>query len=143
MLRYAAITGWGHCLPEQVVTNKDLEARLATSDEWIHSRTGIRARRVAGPDETTSSLCTAAARRALARANMPAGQLDLVVCATTTPDHLLPNTGSIIQQRLGATGAGAFDINAACSGFVYALAVGSQFIRTGTLNRVLVVAGET
>jgi 3-oxoacyl-[acyl-carrier-protein] synthase-3 len=143
MLRYAAITGWGHSLPERVVTNKDLEARIATSDEWIHSRTGIRERRIAGPGETTSSLCTAAARRALACANLPAAQLDLVICASTTPDHLLPNTGSVIQQRLGATHAGAFDINAACSGFLYALATGSQFIRTGALSRVLVVGGET
>jgi 3-oxoacyl-[acyl-carrier-protein] synthase-3 len=143
MLRYAAITGWGHCLPEGVVTNHDLAERIDTTDEWVWTRTGIRERRIAGPGETTSSLCTAAARRALACANLPAAQLDLVICATTTPDSPLPNTGSIVQQRLGATQAGAFDINAACSGFVYALAVGTQFIRAGALNRVLVVGGET
>ncbi len=143
MLRYAAITGWGHCLPEGVVTNHDLAARIDTSDEWIWTRTGIRERRIAAPGETTSSLCTTAARRALACANLPAAQLDLVICASTTPDHLLPNTGSIVQQRLGASRAGAFDLNAACSGFVYALAVGAQFIRAGALNRVLIVAGET
>jgi 3-oxoacyl-[acyl-carrier-protein] synthase-3 len=143
MLRYAAITGWGHSLPERVVTNHDLAARIDTDDEWIRSRTGIRERRIAGPGETTSSLCTTAARRALACANLPAAQLDLVICATTTPDHLLPNTGSVVQQRLGAAQAGAFDLNAACSGFVYALAIGAQFIRTGALNRVLIVSGET
>jgi 3-oxoacyl-[acyl-carrier-protein] synthase III len=143
MLRYAAITGWGHCLPDRVVTNHDLAGRIDTSDEWIWTRTGIRERRIAGPGDTTSSLCTTAARRALTCANLPASQVDLVICASTTPDHLLPNTGSIVQQRIGATQAGAFDLNAACSGFVYALAVGSQFIRAGALNRVLVVAGET
>ncbi len=142
-MRYAAITGWGHCLPDRVVSNKDLESRIDTTDEWIWTRTGIRERRVAGPGETTASLCTAAARRALACANLPAAALELVICATTTPDHLLPNTGSVIQQRLGAVQAGAFDVNAACTGFVYALAIAAQFIRTGTLERVLVVAGET
>jgi len=143
MSRYAAITGWGHCLPERVVTNKDLESRINTSDEWIWKRTGIRERRIAGPGETTSSLCTAAARRALTCANLPAAKLDLVICATTTPDHLLPNTACVVQQRLGASQAGAFDVNAACTGFVYALAVGAQFLRAGTLERVLVVGGET
>src|SRR4051794_15110475 len=113
MVRYAAITGWGHCLPEVVVSNHDLAERIDTNDEWIWTRTGIRERRVAGPGETTSSLCTAAARRALACADLAAAQLDLVICATTTPDSPLPNTGSIVQQRLGATQAGAFDVNAA------------------------------
>jgi 3-oxoacyl-[acyl-carrier-protein] synthase-3 len=143
MSRYAAITGWGHCLPERVLTNKELESRIDTSDEWIRTRTGIRERRVAGPGETTASLCTAAARRALARAALAPADLDLVICATTTPDHLLPNTGSAVQQRLGAAHAGAFDLNAACTGFVYALTVGTQFIRAGALERVLVVGGET
>jgi 3-oxoacyl-[acyl-carrier-protein] synthase-3 len=143
MSRYAAITGWGHCLPERVLTNKDLESRIDTSDEWIRTRTGIRERRVAGPGETTASLCVAAARRALAGAALAPAELDLVICATTTPDHLLPNTGSAVQQRLGAARAGAFDLNAACTGFVYALTVGAQFIRAGALERVLVVGGET
>jgi 3-oxoacyl-[acyl-carrier-protein] synthase-3 len=143
MMRYAAITGWGHSVPERVVTNKDLEARIDTTDEWIWTRTGIRERRIASADETTSSLCIKAARRALTCANLSADRLDLVICATTTPDHLLPNTGSLIQQRLGATRAGAFDINAACTGFLYGLSVGTQFIRAGTLKHVLVVGGET
>ncbi len=139
----AAITGWGHYLPERVLTNKELEARIATTDEWITTRTGIRERRIAGSGETTSTLCTVAARQALARAALPADAVDLVICATTTPDQLLPNTASIVQQRLGAARAGAFDVNAACTGFLCALSVATQFIRTGTLERVLVVAGET
>jgi 3-oxoacyl-[acyl-carrier-protein] synthase-3 len=143
MIRYAAITGWGHCLPERVLANEELGSALATSDEWIRTRTGIRERRIAGPGETTSSLCVAAARRALVRARLPAAAVDLVICATTTPDHLLPNTGSVVQQRLGAARAGAFDVNAACTGFVYALAVAAQFIQAGSCDRVLVVAGET
>jgi 3-oxoacyl-[acyl-carrier-protein] synthase-3 len=143
MPRHAAITGWGHCLPERVLTNKDLEARVDTTDEWIWTRTGIRERRVAGPGETTSSLCTTAARRALTCAGLPASNLDLVICATTTPDQLLPATGCVVQRRLGADRAGAFDVNAACTGFVYGLAVASQFIQTGTCERVLVVGGET
>ena len=103
MLRYAAITGWGHCLPDRIVTNKDLESRLDTTDEWIKTRTGISERRIAGPDETTSTLGTTAAHRALICANLAASQVDLVICATTTPDHVVPNTGSLIQQRIGAT----------------------------------------
>ena len=140
--RYPAITGWGHYLPERALTNQELASQVETSDEWVRSRTGIRERRIASPGETTSSLCALAAQRALACARLPASKLDLVVCATTTPDHLLPNTGALVQQRLGATEAGAFDVNAACTGFVYALAVGSQFILAGTYERVLVVAGE-
>jgi len=143
MQRYAAITGWGHCLPDKVVTNKDLEALVDTNDEWIRTRTGISERRIASTGETTSSLCVLAARQALACARLPAARLDLVVCATTTPDHLVPNTGSVVQQELGAVGAGAFELNAACTGFVYALAVATQFIKAGASNRILVVCGET
>jgi 3-oxoacyl-[acyl-carrier-protein] synthase-3 len=143
MPRHAAITGWGHCLPERILTNKDLETLVDTTDEWIRTRTGIRERRVAGPGETTSSLCTAAAQQALACAGLPASSLDLVICATTTPDQPLPATGCVVQRRLGADRAGAFDVNAACTGFVYGLAIGSQFIQTGACQRVLVVGGET
>jgi 3-oxoacyl-[acyl-carrier-protein] synthase-3 len=139
----AAITGWGHYVPERALTNAELESRIGTTDEWIRTRTGIQERRIAGSEETTSTLCTAAARRALSRAALPAGAVDLVICATTTPDQLLPNTASLIQQRLGAGRAGAFDVNAACTGFLCALAIASQFIRAGTFERVLVVGGET
>jgi 3-oxoacyl-[acyl-carrier-protein] synthase-3 len=143
MGRYAAITGWGHCVPDRILTNAELAVRIDTSDEWIRTRTGISERRIAGPADTTASLCTAAARCALDCAELPAAALDLVICATTTPDHFLPNTGSIVQQRLGACHAGAFDVNAACTGFVYALAAGAQFLRAGAMQRVLVVGGET
>src|SRR5262245_42212785 len=139
----AAISGWGHYLPDGVLTNQDLERMVATSDEWIRTRTGIQQRRVAGAGETTSMMCTRAARMALDRAGLFARDLDLIICATTTPDHLLPGTGCLVQRKLGADGAGAFDLNSACSGFLYGLAVGSQFIEAGTCRRVLVVAGET
>ncbi|MDQ3854819.1 MAG: ketoacyl-ACP synthase III [Chloroflexota bacterium] len=143
MPRFAALTGWGHYVPEKVLTNHDLESMVDTNDEWIRTRTGIRERRIAGPEETTASMCTAAAKQALERARMDAIDLDLVICATTTPDHLLPATGCLVQHNIGAPNAGAFDLNTACSGFVYALVVGSQFIQSGVYDRVLVVAGET
>lgn len=139
----AAITGWGHYLPERVLSNRDLEQLVATSDEWIRTRTGIQERRVAGPSETTSVMCIRAARKALERAELLAQDLDLIICATTTPDHLLPGTGCIVQRRLGADGAGAFDLNSACTGFLYAFTVATQFIQSGCYRRVLVVAGET
>ncbi|MBM4072392.1 MAG: ketoacyl-ACP synthase III [Planctomycetes bacterium] len=139
----AAITGWGHYLPERILSNQDLEKMVATSDEWIRTRTGIQERRVAGPSETTSVMCTRAARLALDRAGLFAQDIDLIICATTTPDHLLPGTGCLVQRKLGADNAGAFDLNSACTGFLYALSVASQFIQAGTSRRVLVVAGET
>jgi 3-oxoacyl-[acyl-carrier-protein] synthase-3 len=143
MLRYAAITGWGSYLPERVLTNADLEALVDTSDAWIRTRTGIRERRVAAPGEATASMCAAAARRALERARLDPADLDLVICASTTPDRLMPATGCLVQAQIGATRAGAFDLNAACSGFLYGLTVGSQCVRSGACERVLVAAGET
>jgi 3-oxoacyl-[acyl-carrier-protein] synthase-3 len=142
-LRYAGITGWGYYTPEKVLTNRELEELIETSDEWIRKRTGISERRIAAADETTSSMCTMAALRALERAELASAALDLVICATTTPDHLLPPTGCLVQERLGAVHAGAFDVNAACSGFLYGLVAGSQFIQAGVCDRVLVLGGET
>jgi 3-oxoacyl-[acyl-carrier-protein] synthase-3 len=139
----AAISGWGWFSPTRVLTNRDLEALIDTNDEWIRSRTGVAERRLAGPDDTTASMGLRAARQALAEARLAPGDLDLVICTTTTPDYLLPATACLIQQQLGADRAGAFDVNAACSGFVYALSIGSQFIQAGTCKRVLVVASET
>src|SRR5581483_2226763 len=115
MKQRAAITGWGWYSPKQVLTNDVLAQRIDTSDHWVRSRTGIRQRHVAGPGETTSSMGLAAARQALAESQLDADDLDLVVCTTTTPDHLLPSSACLIQQRLGAGRAGAFDLNAACS----------------------------
>jgi 3-oxoacyl-[acyl-carrier-protein] synthase-3 len=143
MFRNAAVTGWGSYTPARVLTNKDLEALVDTSDEWIRERTGIRERRIAGPGETTATMCVAAAEQALGRAGLDARDLGLVICASTTPDHLLPATACLVQRRLGAARAGAFDLNAACTGFVCALVTADQFIRCGTCDRILVVAGET
>ena len=143
MEQNAAISGWGWYSPAQVVTNRDLQERVGTTDDWVRTRTGIRERRLAGPGETTATMSVRAARQALAAAGLSPRDLDLIVCATTTPDHLLPATACLVQQQLGADRAGAFDLNAACSGFLYGLAAGTQFIRAGTCRRVLVVAGET
>ncbi len=116
---------------------------VETSDEWIRARTGIAERRLATEGETTTSMAVVAAQRALERARMDAIDLDLVICASTTPDYLLPAASCIVQERLGAGNAGAFDLNTACTGFLYALVTASQFIRAGTYDRVLVVAAET
>ncbi|MBI2806391.1 MAG: ketoacyl-ACP synthase III [Planctomycetes bacterium] len=139
----AAITGWGWYSPAQVLSNHDLEKLVDTNDAWIQSRTGIRERRIAGPNETTSTMGTIAARQALEEAELSARDLDLIICATTTPDHLIPATACLIQRNLGANHAAAFDLNTACSGFLYALATGTQFIQAGGARRILIVAGET
>src|SRR5438105_1922285 len=113
----AAVTGWGSYSPEQILTNQDLEALVATSDSWIRARTGIRERHLAGPGETTSSMGLAAAQAALASAALDPMDIDLIICASTTPDFLLPASACLIQQQLKCERAGAFDLNAACSGF--------------------------
>ncbi len=138
-MRYAAITGWGKYLPERVVTNDDLAKVVDTSDEWIRSRTGIAERRIAAETETSVSMAVAAAVEACTVAGIDPSELDLIVTATYTPDQFMPSVASLVQHELGATGAGAFDLNAACSGFVYALATGSQFVRSGAMSKVLVV----
>jgi 3-oxoacyl-[acyl-carrier-protein] synthase-3 len=141
-MRNAAITGWGMAVPERVLTNADLERMVDTSDEWIVSRTGIKERRVVGPNDSTTSLSVAAARQALERAGLGADELDLIVVATCTPDQFLVSQACLVQAELGGS-AGAFDLGAACSGFVYALAVGSQFVQTGCYDRVLVIGADT
>ena len=138
----AAVTGWGWYSPAQVLSNHDLEKLVDTNDQWIFTRTGIRERRVAGPGETSSSMGTIAARQALEEAELAAADLDLIICATTTPDQLLPATACLIQRHLGADRAAAFDLNAACTGFLYALATATQFIQAGAAKRVLIVAAE-
>jgi 3-oxoacyl-[acyl-carrier-protein] synthase-3 len=142
MLRFAALTGWGAFVPEKVLTNQDLEALVDTNDEWIRSRTGIVERRLAGPSDSVVSMATAASRQALARARLAPEDLDLVIAANTAPDQLLPATSCLVHHHLGATRAGTFDINSACTGFLAALVVGTQFIQAGTYSRVLVVASE-
>lgn len=131
-----------HYAPEQIVTNKDLEAKLDTTDEWIRSRTGIQERRVASDDETTATLGTVAACRVLEKSGCTAEELDLIVVATMTPDSILPALACRIQAALGAKNAGAFDVNIACSGFAYALAVGCSYVTSGMAKRVLVVGAD-
>ncbi|HEY2444399.1 MAG TPA: beta-ketoacyl-ACP synthase III [Rhizomicrobium sp.] len=137
------VIGLGACLPETVMTNADLAARIETSDEWIVSRTGIRRRHIARPGETTASLAFDAARAALADAKLGAEALDLVVVATTTPDETFPAVATNIQARLGMNRGAAFDVQAVCSGFIYALAVADNFIRLGQAKNVLVIGAET
>lgn len=142
--RYAQIVGWGMALPERVVTNDDLARMVDTSDEWIRSRTGIQERRMAtSPKESTATLAVQAAREALRVADVPASALDLVICATTSPEHLCPSTACLVQDALGAKRAGAFDLNAACSGFVYALAQARGVVLAGDADYVLVIGAET
>jgi 3-oxoacyl-[acyl-carrier-protein] synthase-3 len=134
--------GWGTAVPARRVTNDDLAAYLDTSDEWITERSGIRERRWAGPGESTGPLSVAAARRALAHAGLEATDLDAIVVATTTPDRPMPSTAADVAAALGTT-AGAFDVNAACAGFVYALVVASGLVSAGAAGTVLVVGADT
>lgn len=139
---HAGILGVGLAVPDRILTNVDLEQMVDTSDEWIVSRTGIRERHICGPGEFTSTLGTAAARRALESAGKRAEDVDLIVCATTSGDYPWPATACLIQNELGATRAAAFDLSAACSGFVYALEAGAGFVRGG-MGCVLVIGADT
>ena len=130
-------------MPEKVLTNADFEKFLDTSDEWITQRTGIKERRVVSDGQSSATLGTEAARKALAAAGVEPAELDLIICATVSPDMILPATACFIQKSLGAVDVAAFDVSAACSGFIYGLAIGSQFIQTGCYRRILVVATDT
>ena len=141
--QYARITGWGMYVPERILTNHDLEQMVDTNDEWIVSRTGIRERRIVGEGETTVSMSLAAGQEALDKAGLRAADLDLIIVATSTPDYLCPSASSILQHRLGAKNAAAFDLVAGCTGFVYGLVTANQFIQSGFYQRVLVVGAET
>ena len=138
-----AITGIGAAVPRKVMTNLDFEKFLDTSDEWITQRTGIKERRVAGDGETTVTLSVEAARKALDNAGLKPADLDLIICATVSPDMILPASACFIQKELGAGDIPAFDVSAACCGFIYGLSIANQFIATGTYKRVLLVAGDT
>jgi len=140
---FSRIAGTGSYLPEKVLTNDDLSKIVDTTDEWIASRTGIRERHVAAEGETTGDLAYHAAMRAMEAAGVEAAELDLIVLGTTTPDLIFPSTACLLQHRLGANGCPAFDVNAACSGFIYALTVADKFIRSGAAKTVLVVGAET
>ena len=142
-MTYAHIVGWGKYVPPKVMTNHDLAKIVDTSDEWIVPRTGIRERRIAGPKETTFTMGYAAAREALEKADILPTEVGLIICATATPEHTFPSTASLIQDALGATQAGAFDLSAGCAGFVYGLSLGSQVIQGGGHKVVLIVGSET
>lgn len=138
----ARIIGTGAYLPERRLTNQELERTVDTSDRWIVERTGIRERRIAAPEEATSDLAAAAGRQALSASGVAASSLELIIVATATPDMLFPSTACLVQERLGAKQAFAFDLSAACTGFLYALAVADQYIRAGTYRTVLVIGAE-
>lgn len=137
------IIATGSFVPEKLLTNRDLERMVDTSDEWILERTGIRERHIASKDEATSDIAAGAARQALKSAGLKAKDLDLIIVATCTPDMFFPSTACLVQHKIGATNAAAFDMNAACSGFLYGLSVADKFIQTGTFKRALVIGAET
>ena len=140
--RHSRIAGTGRYLPERILTNDDLAQRVATNDEWIRTRTGIRQRHIAADGEQTSDLALAAARKALAAAALSVEDLDLIVVATTTPDVVFPSTACILQAKLGARGGPAFDVQAVCSGFVYALAIADRMVAGGLARNALIVGAE-
>ncbi|GIL11879.1 MAG: 3-oxoacyl-[acyl-carrier-protein] synthase 3 [Chloroflexota bacterium] len=140
---YAHIVGWGMAVPDSVLTNAHLEAIVETSDEWIRTRTGIRERRIASERDSTTSLGLKAAQRALDVADMQPTEIDLIIVATSTPENIFPSTASLIQHSLGAVKAGAFDLSAACSGFVYGVDMAAQSIKSGSIQSALVIGTET
>jgi 3-oxoacyl-[acyl-carrier-protein] synthase-3 len=140
---YTRITGTGGYLPEKVLTNFDMEKMVDTSDQWIVERTGIQKRHIAGEDEYTCDLAEKAALKALDMAGVKPREIDLIIVATTTPDQVFPSTACLLQARLGVRGPAAFDVQAVCTGFIYALSVADKFIQTGVAKRALVVGAET
>jgi 3-oxoacyl-[acyl-carrier-protein] synthase-3 len=141
-MTYARIVGTGGYLPEKILTNHDLERMVDTSDEWIRGRTGISQRHIAADNETTSDMALNASRAAMNSAGVGAGDIDLIILATTTPDMIFPSTACILQEKLGVGDCAAFDVQAVCSGFIYALATADMFIRAGKCRTALVVGAE-
>lgn len=142
-MKYSRIAGTGSYLPEKILTNADLERMVDTTDEWIFTRTGIRERHIAAEGEFTSDLSAQAARQAIRAAGIQAQDIDLIIVATTTPDRVFPSTACLMQDKLGISGCPAFDIQAVCSGFVYAMATADSFIKSGAAKCALVVGAET
>ncbi len=140
---YAHITGWGMYVPEKVLTNADLAQMVDTNDQWIRERTGIRERHIAAKNETTASLAVEAATNALRMAKLAPTDVDLIIVATSTPEYTFPSTASLVQDKLGAERAGAFDLSAACTGFIFALNMASQAIRSGDIKTAVVIGSET
>jgi 3-oxoacyl-[acyl-carrier-protein] synthase-3 len=143
MSPFAHITGWGMAVPSRVITNKDLEKIVDTNDEWIQSRTGIRQRHIVSQDESTATLAKDAALNALRVANLNPTDLDLIIVSTSSPEYVFPATACLVQDWIGATHAGAFDLSAACSGFIYALNMATQSIRSGSIQNAVVIGAET
>jgi 3-oxoacyl-[acyl-carrier-protein] synthase-3 len=143
MTRYAHVTGWGMAVPEKVLTNHDLAKFIDTSDEWIVSRSGISERHIAEQHESTATLATRAALRALDRTDLRPREIDLIIVATSTPEHIFPATACFVQDAIGATQAGAFDLSAACTGFIFAVNMAAQSIRSGAIENALVIGSET
>ena len=143
MNRKAVIQGIGHAVPNKVLTNADLEKMVATSDDWITQRTGIRERRMCEAGDSSSSLSTTAALEALSSAGIAPEELDLIVCGTVTGDYLFPSTSCLVQENIGAKNAGAYDLGAACAGFIYSLSTAAAFIESGQMNKVLVIGVDT
>jgi 3-oxoacyl-[acyl-carrier-protein] synthase III len=141
-MNHSKIIGTGSYLPEKILTNKELESSLDTTDEWITSRTGIKERHIAGPGEKTSDLAYEAALKAIASAKITPGDIDLIILATTTPDKIFPSTACTVQAKLGIKECPAFDIQAVCTGFVYALSIADKFIKTNSAKNVLVIGAD-
>ena len=141
-MRRVAIVGTGSYAPEKILTNDDIAKIVDTSDEWIKTRTGVKERRVVGEGEATSDIATEAARRALQSANIESGDVDLIIVATSTPDFFFPATACIVQHNIGAKNAAAFDLEAACSGFLYSLSIGNSLISTGVYDNILIIGAE-
>lgn len=142
-MNYAKIIGTGSYLPEKELSNQELEKMVDTTDEWITDRTGIKKRHIAAEGQTTCDLAEQAARRAISAAGIQPDDIDLIICATTTPDRIFPSTACLLQDRLDIHGIPAFDVQAVCTGFVYALAVAEKFIRTNSAKCALVIGAET
>ena len=142
-MQYAHITGWGMSAPEGILTNDDLSKFVDTNDQWIRERTGIHQRHIAKDDQFPSTLAVEAAVKALTIANLRPTELDLIICATSSPEYIFPATACLVQDQLGASKAGAFDLLAACSGFIYALNMGAQAIRSGSIKSALIIGTET
>jgi 3-oxoacyl-[acyl-carrier-protein] synthase III len=142
-MTFAHITGWGMSVPETILTNDDLSKIVDTNDEWIRDRTGIRERRVVRDGQTTASLAVEASIKALQIANLHPTDIDLIICSTSTPEHIFPATACLVQDRIGATKAGAFDLMAACTGFIFAVNMAAQSIRSGAIQNALVIGSET
>lgn len=142
-MKYSRVVGTGSYLPKRVMTNAELETMVDTTDEWIVSRTGIRERHIAAEGEFTSDLAYEAARNAILSAGIQPQEIDMIIVATTTPDHIFPSTACLVQHRLGISGCPAFDMQAVCSGFIYALAAADSFIKSGGAQQVLVIGADT